>query len=114
MKNKKLLCIFTFFLFLIQTSFYLHTSTRPSAHPTRSKRAVGIRATPATRREDEEEEEEEEEELLPLPLPPPGGATTRTLASERPRCRAASAAAAGAAPVGDDPEGGSAAIKAPP
>lgn len=113
MKNKKLLCIFTFFLFLIQTSFYLHTSTRPSAHPTRSKRAVGIRATPATRREDEEEEEEEEE-LLPLPLPPPGGATTRTLASERPRCRAASAAAAGAAPVGDDPEGGSAAIKAPP
>jgi hypothetical protein len=82
-------------------SLYLHTSTRPSAHPTRSRRAAGIRATPATRREEEDEEEAEEE--LPLPPPPPLplplGATTRTLASK---------------PAATDDGGGSAAIQGPP
>lgn len=84
--------------FLFRSLYYLHTSTRPSVHPTKRRRAAGMSATPATRTEEEDEDGDDEE--LPLER---DAAATRTLES-----------AAAPAPAAAPPEGGSAASHAPP
>jgi hypothetical protein len=99
---KKTLPLFSLFslFFLFPSLYYLHTSTRPSVHPTKRRRAAGMSATPATRTEEEDEDEDGDDEELPLER---DAAATRTLES-----------AAAPAPAAAPPEGGSAASHAPP
>ena len=99
---KKTLPLFSLFslFFLFRSLYYLHTSTRPSVHPTKRRRAAGLSAAPATRTEEEDEDEDGDDEELPLER---DAAATRTLES-----------AAAPAPAAAPPEGGSAASHAPP
>ena len=77
---KKTLPLFSLFslFFLFRSLYYLHTSTRPSVHPTKRRRAAGMSATPATRTEEEDEDEDGDDEELPLER---DAAATRTLES---------------------------------